>query len=118
MKRKGILLATIMFMVASFQCKDMYICHAAENVTKYGTVSKNGEVLYIPEKVVAISEINTSSDDAYKSLKKIVVSKKNKCYKSVDGVLFNKKGTRLVSYPVKKSGSTYKIPSSVKYVDR
>ena len=31
--------------------------------------------------------------------------------------MYNKKGTELVHYPAKNGGSTYKIPSSVKYVD-
>ena len=49
-------------------------------------------------------------------LEKIVVSKENKYYKSVNGVLYNKKGTKLVVYPAKKSGSTYKLPSTVNYI--
>lgn len=47
--------------------------------------------MYIPEKVIAIGGINDHWNDDYDSLKKIVVSKKNKSYKAVDGVLFNKK---------------------------
>lgn len=118
MKRKGILLITIMFMALAFQCTNADVCHAAGKKTDYGTVSENGEVLYIPKTVKIASGLNLYYDGIYyKSLKKVVVSKENKYYKSVNGVLYNKKGTELVHYPAKKSGSTYKIPSSVKYVD-
>ena len=49
------------------------------------------------------------------SLKSINVAKGNKKFKSVKGVLFNKKGTRLLAYPNAKSGK-YKIPKKVKSV--
>lgn len=118
MKRKSMLLIVIMFMILAFQYTDADVCHAAGKKIKYGTVSKNGEVLYIPKTVKIADGLNLDYDGYYyKSLKKVVVSKENKYYKSVNGVLYNKKGTELVHYPAKKSGSTYKIPSSVKYVD-
>ena len=47
MKRKSILVMIIMLMVFAFQYADKDVCHAAGKVTDYGTVSKNGEVLYI-----------------------------------------------------------------------
>ena len=118
MKRKGILLIAIVFMALAFQYANSDVCHAAGKKTAYGTVSENGEVLYIPKTVKTAYGLNMHCGGIYyKSLKKVVVSKKNKYYKSVNGVLYNKKGTELVHYPAKKSGSTYKIPSSVKYVD-
>ena len=46
------------------------------------------------------------------SLKSITVDKNNKNYTSVDGVLFNKNKTEILSYPNAK-GSSYVIPSSV-----
>ena len=50
-----------------------------------------------------------------KSLKKITVNKNNKNYSSKDGVLYNKKGTKLLAYPASKSGekfvSTKKVTS-------
>ncbi|MGO5113279.1 leucine-rich repeat protein, partial [Oscillospiraceae bacterium LCP25S3_E10] len=46
------------------------------------------------------------------SLKSITVDKSNKNYTSVDGVLFNKNKTEILSYPNAK-GSSYVIPSSV-----
>ncbi len=50
------------------------------------------------------------------SLKAVNVSKKNKTYCSVDGVLFNKKKTTIIYYPEAKKGKSYKIPKSVKTI--
>ena len=42
-----------------------------------------------------------------KSLKKITVNKNNKNYSSKDGILYNKKGTKLLVYPASKSGEKF-----------
>ena len=47
------------------------------------------------------------------SLKSIEVSKDNKYYTSVDGVLFNKEMTELIQYPIGKKQKEYVIPDSV-----
>ncbi|MCM1285355.1 MAG: hypothetical protein NC213_09320 [Acetobacter sp.] len=51
------------------------------------------------------------------SLEKITVSKDNKYYSSKSGVLYNKKGTELLFYPVAKKGKKFTIPETVKKVD-
>lgn len=48
-------------------------------------------------------------------LKKVTVSKNNKKYKSVKGVVFSKNGKTLLLYPKDKRGN-YKIPSTVKII--
>lgn len=48
-----------------------------------------------------------------RSLKSIEVSKDNKHYTSVDGVLFNKEMTELIQYPTGKKQKEYVIPDSV-----
>lgn len=48
-----------------------------------------------------------------RSLKSIEVSKDNKHYTSVDGVLFNKEMTELIQYPIGKKQKEYVIPDSV-----
>ena len=48
-----------------------------------------------------------------KSLKSIGVSDNNKNYSSVDGVLFNKGETELITYPAGKTDDEYVIPDSV-----
>ena len=67
----------------------------------------------IPASVIEIGNEQGSPFRALGTLKKIKVSSKNKYYCDVDGVLFNKAKTELLQYPLAKSGSTYKIPSSV-----
>lgn len=47
------------------------------------------------------------------NLKSIEVSKSNKHYVSVDGVLFNKEMTELIQYPIGKKQKEYVIPDSV-----
>jgi len=47
------------------------------------------------------------------SLEKIIVDPKNKSFKSVDNVLFNKNKSVLVCYPSKLAADSYKIPDSV-----
>jgi len=47
------------------------------------------------------------------NLKNIEVSKDNKNYISVDGVLFNKEMTELIQYPIGKKQKEYVIPDSV-----
>ena len=46
-------------------------------------------------------------------LTSITVHANNLSYKTVDGVLFNKASTKLVSYPAGKSATSYAIPTSV-----
>ena len=50
------------------------------------------------------------------SLKSIEVSDNNKNYASVDGVLFNKDASELITYPAGKPNDTYEIPISVKSI--
>ena len=51
------------------------------------------------------------------SVTRITVSKKNKYFTSVNGVLFNKKITRLVYFPSHKKVSSYTVPDTVKSID-
>lgn len=50
-------------------------------------------------------------------LESIQVSDENKKLKSMNGVLFNKKGTKLIYYPRAKEGTTYTIPKDVSNLD-
>ena len=47
------------------------------------------------------------------SLENIMVDENNLNYSSIDGVLFNKKKTELILYPVGNSRNAYSIPNSV-----
>ncbi len=47
------------------------------------------------------------------SMNEIIVSPENKNYKTEEGVLFDKEMKKLITYPICKSGSEYKVPDSV-----
>ena len=97
-----------------------YECSSLKNITIPNSVTSIGSDAFyncssltsitIPESVTSIG------DNAFwgcSSLKSINVSENNKNYCSVDGVLINKDKTRLIQYPIKKEGTSYKIPNSV-----
>lgn len=69
----------------------------------------NLKYVTIPSSVTNIGRTPFSGCD---SLVKIDVDRANQNYSSYDGILFNKAGTELISYPGGK-GSTYDIPSHV-----
>jgi hypothetical protein len=67
----------------------------------------------IPHKaILSQREINF---DSCINLTSINVDQKNQNYSSVDGVLFNKDGTKLIRYPAGRQGS-YTVPDAVKTI--
>ena len=50
------------------------------------------------------------------NLKEIIVSKANKKYKSVSGVLYTKDGKGLITYPDAKKGKSFTVPSKVEQI--
>ncbi len=64
----------------------------------------------------SVTSIGDSVFEGCSCLKEINVNKDNKNYKSVDGVLFNKSMTEIISYPEGKEGG-YVIPDGVKKID-
>lgn len=61
--------------------------------------------LYIPAACTEMDNIGAEK------LKNYFVDPENKIWKSIDGVLFNKSGTRLEKYPPGRSNDTYTVPS-------
>ena len=61
----------------------------------------------------SVTSIGSSAFENCTSLTSIDVSKDNKKYSSVNGVLFNKDKTELITYPAGKTDSEYVIPNSV-----
>lgn len=68
--------------------------------------------LTIPESVISIIG-SPFGQNGSRSLVSINVAETNPNYSSIDGVLFNKLQTELITYPGKKPGTSYTIPSSV-----
>lgn len=74
------------------------------------------EKVYIGSGVEAVGDLLFSDEVEWSpcsSLKSIEVSKDNKNFTSVDGVLFNKDMTELIQYPTGKKQNEYVIPDSV-----
>ncbi|MCD8215833.1 MAG: leucine-rich repeat protein [Clostridiales bacterium] len=67
----------------------------------------------IPDSVTSI----THSFDYCTQLASINVDSENICFKSEDGILFNKAGTTLIRYPEGKNDDEYTIPNEVTSVD-
>lgn len=60
-----------------------------------------------------LKKLGKAAVDSCKKLKSITVDKKNKVYSSAKGVLFNKKKTKLLTYPIAKAAKNYTVPKSV-----
>ncbi len=76
--------------------------------------SFNLKSINIPASVVSIGE---SITDMCKGLEGITVADSNAILKSIDGVLFNKDCTKLITYPMARKGS-YAIPDGVTTIEK
>lgn len=65
----------------------------------------------------SVSVIGNSPFIYCTKLSDIVVETDNPYYCSIDGVLFNKNGSRLIEYPIGKTNTTYIVPDSVYWVN-
>lgn len=69
----------------------------------------SAKTIHIPKNVMYVGAVPFCGLD----LEKITVDKNNKSIKDVDGVLFTKDGTVLLSYPCGRKNKEYKIPEGV-----
>ena len=97
-------------------------CTSLKSVTIPSSVTEIGDSAFYGctslTSVTIPSSVTKIGIDAFvgcTGLKSITVDKNNKNYTSVEGVLFNKNKTEILSYPNAK-GSSYVIPSSVKKI--
>ena len=85
----------------------------ADSVTEYGKLSlgenERHKVLDIPASVI---KIHPEAFDGCESLRRINVHEDNPVYCDIDGVLFNKDKTKLLYFPMGKTGDYY-IPDGV-----
>lgn len=63
-----------------------------------------------------VTNLANSALDKCTGLTNITVDANNKNYSSANGVLYNKKKTEIVRYPIAKSASSFKLPGSVKKI--
>ena len=74
---------------------------------------KGLKTVTIPASVTTIEGNPFSSSE---SLETIIVSEKNKNYCALDGALYTKDRTMLITYPIGKAGTSFTIPSGVKII--
>lgn len=106
---------TVTYLFGSFEnCTNLKSITLPYSLTRLGVNTFKGctalESITIPANVVEIS------DDAFfgcKKLKAINVSKDNKKFISINGILYNKNITKLLQVPSKNKIKTYKTPSTV-----
>ncbi len=106
--------------VTSIDSYAFYYCISLTDITIPNSVTSIGEKaflscssltsIYIPESVINLS---SSAFNACKSLTGIIVDSNNKNYCDVDGVLFNKDKTIILSYIASRTDNTYSIPEGV-----
>lgn len=94
-------------------CYNVESVTIGEGVTSIGDEAFIGcnamKELFIPKNVSYIG----SEALMAKVLESITVDGENRYFSSADGVLFNKDGTLLISYPTKKPGKSYSVPEGV-----
>lgn len=95
-------------------CSGLKDVELGTNITKIG---KNAfkdctslEYIFIPE---LVNNIGVSPFRGCKKLSSIEVDAKNKSFKSVDNILFNKNKSKLICYPACLKNTHYDIPDSV-----
>ncbi len=95
-------------------CASLTTLNLPDSVTTIGDNVFNGctslTSVTIPK---GVTRLDTSAFDACTSLKEINVDPDNKNYSSVDGVLFDKSATELITYPLGRTDTTYTFPSTV-----
>lgn len=65
----------------------------------------------------SVRKIDTGCFRGCLSLREIVVDKKNKYFKSMNGIMFNKNKSNLLCYPTCIEGEVYEIPDSVRIIE-
>ena len=96
-------------------------CTSLQSVALHETLSDIGERSFEGTAIKTIEfgkNVNSIGKDAFlnnKVLESIVVVEKNKEYSTVDGVLYNKKGSSLIMYPAAKQGA-FTLPDSVEEI--
>ncbi|MBE6773848.1 MAG: hypothetical protein E7544_06455 [Ruminococcaceae bacterium] len=93
-----------------YDCAKLKKITVEEGITYVADLTWAGTPL---EELVIPSTVSGGFFANFEKIQKYTVAENNPYYTSVDGVLFNKKMTNLVSYPATKPDKYYKLPESV-----
>lgn len=96
-------------------------CHSLKEINFPESLLKIKESAFVNcsslEKVILPSKLRSGLDDSVfqgcKNLSSIEISDGNKKYATVDGILYDKKITKLITYPSNKEGEEFTIPETV-----
>lgn len=95
-------------------CLELARIDIKENLTKIGKYAfkdcKSLQSINIPRNV---QNIGAGAFRGCSNLEAIEVDGKNRYFKSLDGILFNKNKSKLICYPAKAKDSNYTVPDSV-----
>jgi len=95
-------------------CVELAEIDLPESLTKIGkSAFKDCKALAHIKIPVNVYNIGTSLFRGCENLKSICVEPKNRYFKSVDDILFNKNRSMLICFPALKNIKTYEIPDSV-----
>ena len=115
----GLTSVTIPNSVTTIGNSAFYDCTGLTSVTIPNSVTSIGDGAFDRcsglTSIAISNSVTTIGNKAFSecaSLKEYIVSESNSSYRSIEGVLFNKDGTKLIAYPHNKS-NTYTIPNSV-----
>lgn len=93
--------------------KDVKIVEVGEGITN---ITPGAFTEIIPDSIHLSSTVSSFDVLAVNKFGGIEVSPSNKYYKSVDSVLFDKSGSKLIAYPNQKTNTSYTIPEGVKII--
>ncbi len=95
-------------------CIELSNITLGNKITKIGkNVFKDCKSLVTIQFPASISSIGTGPFRGCSNLEEILVDPKNRYFKSVDSILFNKNKSTLICYPAKRAGNRYDVPDSV-----
>ncbi len=97
-----------------WNCKSLKSVKIPDSVTEICSYAFAGTALKSLRIPKNVRIINLHSDNA--RLKKYTVAKGNKNFSAKNGVLYNKKKTRLIIYPRSKPGKSFTIPKGVRQI--
>jgi len=98
-------------------CKNLSEISYSSNLKSIGTFAFYNSSLRSVHIASHILSIGYSAFHDCQNLTDISVDNNNPAYCSIDGVLFNKSKTRLITYPAGKQNAVYAIPGSVTEIE-